>query len=116
MMQEAIARSAYAQQRAIESGEMEVVGVNTYVEDPTLASEPAPDYSALAAQQITRLAALRQGREAGAVTRSLGELRLAAARPDAPLMPAMLDAVRARATVGEISDTLRQVWGEFRAA
>jgi methylmalonyl-CoA mutase N-terminal domain/subunit len=42
------------------------------------------------------------------------ELRAAAAAPDAPLMPPILEAVRARATVGEISGVLRDVWGVYR--
>jgi len=115
MMQQAIGRSAYAQQRAIEAGEAVVVGVNRYVEDAPVASVPAPDYRALAAQQVGRLVEARRRRDGGAVTRALAELRRAAARDDAPLMPAILDAVRARATGGEVSDALRAVWGEFRS-
>src|SRR5207248_352067 len=56
--QEAIARSAYQQQRALESEEM-VVGVNKYADDLTIPSVPAPDYLALAAAQRQRLAGLR---------------------------------------------------------
>ncbi len=114
-MQEAIARSAYAQQRAIESGAMEVVGVNKYADDSTVRSTPAPDYSALAVRQVARVAAARRRRDAGRVTGALAELCHAAAELQAPLMPAILDAVRARATVGEMSDALRQVWGEYHA-
>jgi methylmalonyl-CoA mutase N-terminal domain/subunit len=114
MMQQAIARSAYAQQQAIESGAMEVVGVNVYAEDQAVPSVPAPDYAALAAQQVRRVAEARSRRDAGRAAQALAALRTAAAQADAPLMPLMLEAVRARATVGEISDGLRGVWGEYR--
>jgi len=119
--QEAIARSAYAQQRAIEtkgeggSGEEQVViGVNEYADDSPVPSVPAPDYSALAAGQRARLAEVRQRRPAGRVRTALDALRQAARERQAALMPLILEAVRARATVGEISDVLREVWGEYR--
>ena len=65
------------------------------------------------AHQKARLAAARQRREASGVETALGELRSAAAG-STPLMPPILAAVRARATLGEISDTLRAVWGVYR--
>jgi methylmalonyl-CoA mutase N-terminal domain/subunit len=114
VFQDAIARSAYAQQRAVESGARVVVGVNRYTDDAPLPSVPAPDYSALAEAQRRRLAEARRRRDGGAVARALGALRAAAERPDAPLMPAIVEAVRARATVGEISDVLRAAWGVYR--
>jgi methylmalonyl-CoA mutase N-terminal domain/subunit len=114
MMQQAIARSAYAQQQAIEAGATEVVGVNVYAEDQAVPAVPAPDYAALAAQQVRRVAEARSRRDAGKAAQALAALRTAAAQSEAPLMPLMLEAVRARATVGEISDGLRGVWGEYR--
>ena len=114
LFQEAIARSAYAQQRAIESGERVVVGVNDYADDQEVLSPPAPDYSALAGAQRRRVAEIRRKRDTGTVKRVLGTLERAARDPAAPLMEPMLDAVRARATVGEISDVLRAVWGVYR--
>ena len=114
LFQEAIARSAYAQQRAIESGESVVVGVNEYADDQTIPSVPGPDYQALAAAQCTRVAEIRGKRETGNVKRALGALERAARDPAPPLIEPMLDAVRARATVGEISDVLRAVWGVYR--
>ena len=75
----------------------------------------APDFSALEAQQKARLAEARGRRDSNAVAHALDALRHAAAGT-APLMPSILDAVRARATLGEISDALRQVWGVYRAA
>jgi methylmalonyl-CoA mutase N-terminal domain/subunit len=75
---------------------------------------PAPDYSALAEGQRARLAEVRQRRPAGPVRTALDALRQAAHERQAALMPSILEAVRARATVGEISDVLREVWGEYR--
>ena len=113
--QDAIARSAYEQQRAVESGERVVVGVNEYLVEEPVPSVPAPDYTALAAGQRARLAQLRERREAGAVQRALEALDAAARDAAAPLMEPILEAVRARATVAEISDVLRGVWGEYKS-
>jgi len=112
--QEAIARSAYAEQRAVEAGERVVVGVNQYADDQEVPSIPAPDYTALAAAQRRRVADLRGKRETGKVKRTLGQVDGAARDARAPLMEPILEAVRARATVGEISDVLRGVWGVYR--
>ena len=114
LFQQAIAASAYEQQKAIESGRAVVVGVNEYADDQTIPSVPAPDYRALAAAQRKRLGELRGKREGGRVKRVLGALEAAARDPVAPLMEPIIDVVRARATVGEISDVLRGVWGEYR--
>jgi methylmalonyl-CoA mutase, N-terminal domain len=113
--QEAIARSAYTIQQAQESGERVVVGVNRFTEDSPPPTIPTPDFSALEARQRTRLAEVRARRNAPAVRQALEALRAAAAATD-PLMPPILEAVRARATLGEISDELRKVWGVYRPA
>ena len=109
--QEAMARSAYEQQRDIEAGKQVVVGVNEYVSEEPAPPIAAPDYSGLAQQQRRRLAELRRKREGGRVKRTLGALEAAAREPGAPLMEPILDAVRARATLGEISDVCRAAWG-----
>ncbi len=114
VFQDAIAKSAFAAQRAIESGETVVVGVNEYTDEQPIPSMSAPDYSALAAAQRRRLTEIRGKRDTGNVKRVLGVLERAARDPAAPLMDPILDAVRARATVGEISDVLRGVWGVYR--
>jgi methylmalonyl-CoA mutase N-terminal domain/subunit len=80
--------------------------------DPT-APNPAPDYSTLAEAQRKRVAELRAQRDAQNVNRTLAELDAAARDSHAPLMEPMLDAVRARATLGEISDVLREAWGVY---
>src|SRR5205085_1906580 len=100
VFQEAIAKSAYAAQRAIESGKTVVVGGNEYADDQAIPSVPAPDYSALAAAQRRRVAQLRGKRKTGAVKTALGALEAAARETSAALMEPMLEAVRARATVG----------------
>jgi methylmalonyl-CoA mutase, N-terminal domain len=113
--QEAIARSAWAIQQAQESGAQVVVGVNRFTDDSPPPAIEMPDYSALASRQRERLRAVRAARDATAVQAALGALEASAAGRG-PLMPLILDAVRVRATVGEISDTLRRVWGVYRAS
>jgi methylmalonyl-CoA mutase N-terminal domain/subunit len=111
--QQAIAESAWAIQQAQESGELTVVGVNRFVdasEPPTIA---LPDYHTLEREQRERLAAVRSGRHADDVRQRLDTIKAAAAGTG-PLMNPIIDAVRARATLGEISDTLRDVWGTYR--
>jgi methylmalonyl-CoA mutase N-terminal domain/subunit len=113
--QDAIARSAYDLQRAQESGKAVVVGVNKFTDGSAVPVIPSPDFSALAVRQRARLAAVKAGRDAGAVSRTLTALG-AVARGTGPLMPAVIDAVRARASLGEISDVLRREWGTYRPA
>jgi methylmalonyl-CoA mutase N-terminal domain/subunit len=113
--QEAIARSAWELQQRQESGDQVVVGVNRFTDDSPPPKIETPDFSALEADQKARLAAVKQRRDATTVTAALSALRTAAEGTD-PLMPPILDAVRARATLGEISDTLRSVWGVYRPA
>ena len=115
VIQDAIARSAYATQQAVERGEQVVVGVNRYAEETTVPAASVPDYVALAAGQRERVAAARRRRDRTKVEKALASLRSAAASTER-LMPVILDAVRARATVGEISDALRAVWGVYRPA
>jgi len=113
--QEAIARSAWSIQQEQESGRQVVVGVNRFVEDEPPPILLAPDYSALESRQRERLAAVRARRDGDRVAAALDALAVAA-RGTTPLMPPILEAVRARATLGEISDTLRSTWGTYRPA
>lgn len=112
--QREIAESAYRYQQMVQSGEMTVVGVNKY----TLAEErPIPLLRIgpeVERRQVERLQALRRERDNTRVRETLADLRAAAADQDAPLMPAILDAVRAYATLGEIVGVLREVFGEYR--
>ncbi|UCF39970.1 MAG: methylmalonyl-CoA mutase [Gemmatimonadota bacterium] len=112
-MQDAIARSAYQYQREVEAGRAVVVGVNRFTEEGEPPRIAEPDYSALAARQVTRVRGAREARDHAAVRAALEALARAARGAD-PLMASIIAAVRARATVGEISDTLREAWGSFR--
>jgi methylmalonyl-CoA mutase N-terminal domain/subunit len=113
--QEAIARSAYELQKKQEAGEIVVVGVNRFTDDSPSLKIETPDFSALESDQRGRLEQVRTGRDGVAVTRRLAAVRAAAGGVQS-LMPPILDAVRARATLGEISDTLRAAWGTYRPA
>jgi methylmalonyl-CoA mutase, N-terminal domain len=113
VFQEAIARSAYTHQKAVESAEKVVVGVNRYPVDEPPPEIPHPDYSAFARQQVERLKTARAKRDRKKVETTLGALRKAA-KGKGQLMPAIVECVRARGTLGEISDALREVWGVYR--
>ena len=114
--QEEIARSAYEQQLRVEGGETVIVGVNRFVEDAEPPAIPAPDYSALEKSQIKAVKAMRKKRDARAVKESLAALTSASRDYTKPLhlMPLIIDAVRVRATVGEIAETLAANWGYYR--
>jgi methylmalonyl-CoA mutase N-terminal domain/subunit len=119
--QEEIGRSAYEHQLRVERGEAVVVGVNRFADESEPPIVPAPDFSALERDQVLRLGELKARRDAAAVQRALGSLRAVAgsyrdanASARAPLLPLIVDAVRARASVGEISDALRAEWGTYR--
>jgi methylmalonyl-CoA mutase, N-terminal domain len=114
-LQEAIARSAWELQQAQERGELAVVGVNKFTDDgPPLAIE-TPDFPGLEARQRARLAAVKARRNAVQVESALAAVSAAAADAG-PLLPCIVEAVGARATLGEISDALRRVWGVHRPA
>ena len=107
-----IERSAYAIARETESGERVVVGVNRYQRSEEDPYEPLRVDPAIEQQQRARLARLRAEREQGAVDAALAHLRKAAAGTD-NVLPPMKEALRVRATVGEVCDTLREVWGAY---
>jgi methylmalonyl-CoA mutase, N-terminal domain len=110
-----IERSAYHIARQIDSGDRKVVGVNAFVTPDAEPYVPLRGDPEIERQQAARLADLRARRDAGEVTRLLGELRRAADGPDNLLYP-LREALRARATVGEVCDTLRDAWGTYRPA
>jgi methylmalonyl-CoA mutase N-terminal domain/subunit len=110
--QKEIAESAYRFQQAVEAREKIIVGVNGFVaEDEAPLSILYIDESA-ADTQLARLAQVKARRSQTAVDRALDQLKHAAAGRD-NTMPPLLDAVRAYATVGEMCDALRLVWGEY---
>ncbi|MFI2208878.1 methylmalonyl-CoA mutase [Streptomyces sp. NPDC020141] len=105
-----IERSAYRVARETESGERVVVGVNRFTADAEEPYEPLRVDPAIEERQRERLAALRAGRDGPAVDAALGALRTAAGGTE-NVLPPMKDALRARATVGEVCGALRAVWG-----
>ena len=110
-VQDEIHKAAYAFQRAVEKNETVVVGVNRYL----LEDAPVEMFRvdpALEAEQIRRLAEVKTGRDKAAVATARNRLRTAAGSGE-NLVSVIVDAVRARSTVGEISDTLRDVYGTF---
>jgi methylmalonyl-CoA mutase N-terminal domain/subunit len=111
--QEQIHQSAYDHQRAVESGDRIIVGVNEYREEEAGGRIEQPDYGALESEQKDRVAAVRESRDDDAVTDRLAAVRQAAAGDD-NLLPPIVDAVKAMATLGEIADVLREEWGEYR--
>jgi methylmalonyl-CoA mutase, N-terminal domain len=112
-IQREIQNAAYEYQRAVESGGRIVVGVNRFEQDedsgvPVFRLDPAVERA-----QVKSVQQVRASRSASAVETALAALEKAA-RGTANLMPAILQAAEARATVGEISDRLRGVFGEYR--
>ncbi|HEY1403992.1 MAG TPA: methylmalonyl-CoA mutase family protein, partial [Pyrinomonadaceae bacterium] len=115
-VQREIQEAAYTYQRAVETKDATVVGVNRFqIEEEAspalLRVEPAIERA-----QVERLQALRARRDAGAVEATLAALEAGARTTTENLLPHILAAVEAYATVGEISHRLRRVWGEYREA
>jgi methylmalonyl-CoA mutase N-terminal domain/subunit len=111
--QDRIAQSAYRAQLDVESGEDVVVGVNRFQTDGDEAPVELLRVSdAVRDEQVARLRALRQSRDDGRWRAALDAVE-AAARGDENVVPRVLDAVEAEATVGEIAGRLREVWGEY---
>jgi methylmalonyl-CoA mutase N-terminal domain/subunit len=112
-VQREIQEAAYRYQKAVEAKDLVVVGVNRF----QLKEEPPVNVlridPALEQAQVERLRALRERRNASAVTTALAKLKQAATT-DENLLPRILECVEAYATVGEISNTLREIWGEYR--
>ncbi|MFG3531495.1 methylmalonyl-CoA mutase [Streptomyces sp. NPDC047917] len=107
-----IERSAYRVALETDSAERVVVGVNRFRLDEEEPYEPLRVDPAIEAEQAARLAKLRADRDQGAVDAALARLRKAAEGTENVLYP-MKDALGARATVGEVCDALREVWGRY---
>jgi len=114
-IQREIQNSAYEYQRAIESQEAIVVGVNQFQSEEASKIKTLRVDPAIERRQVERLRALRDRRDAMATESSLMKLD-ASARGDENVLPRILDCVENLATVGEISNRLRGVWGEYREA
>jgi methylmalonyl-CoA mutase N-terminal domain/subunit len=112
-IQNEIQSAAYRYQQEIERGERIIVGVNKFVSDETVALQTFRVPPELEQQQIERVRQVRASRSASNVNAALARLS-AAARSTDNLMPCILDCCRALVTLGEISDALRGVFGEYR--
>ncbi len=110
--QNEIERSSYRYQQQIERGERVIVGVTRYATDVDTQPETLTISAQAGQRQIDRLRQVRAERDASAVGAALTALETAA-RGDANLMPLILDAVGAYASVGEICDAMRRVFGEY---
>ena len=105
--------ASYRHQQQVEAGDRVIVGVNRYREKEALTPELLRVDPAARDQQIARLERLKAERETSAVEQAIGALK-EAAESDQNLLSFILDAVEAQATLGEISDALRSVFGEHR--
>ena len=111
--QKEVAESAYRFQQAVERREKLIVGANEYVEQNERPIETLYIDEGAGETQLRRLERLRASRDNAAVHTSLARMKAAATSRD-NLMPPILDAVRAYATLGEMCDALREVWGEYQ--
>ncbi len=114
-IQKEIGDAAYAYQRAVETGEQIVVGVNKFQIDEELPKNILRVDPEVEAYQREKTARVRAERDAAAVDRALDALRRAASE-GTNVMPPILEAVKAYATLGEICDVLRGVYGEYTEA
>jgi methylmalonyl-CoA mutase N-terminal domain/subunit len=110
-IQQEIANSAYRYQREIEDKDRIIVGVNDFVVDEQPEVEPLRVTQASLRGQMDRLARVRRARDKKKWQASLDHLRKACDDEDVNTMPLILDAVRARATLGEICDVMREAFG-----
>jgi methylmalonyl-CoA mutase N-terminal domain/subunit len=112
---EEIHRAAYQYQLEVEADKRVVVGLNRFTETEAEARIEQPEFPELEERQARRLAQTRRRRDDAAVRRFLALVAETAAG-EGNLLPPIIAAVKARATLGEISDKLREVWGEYQAA
>ncbi len=112
-MQDEIEQAAYEYAKAVESGDEVVVGVNRFTEEEASEPEAFPIDPLLQRAQIERLQALRASRDQAGVDAAIDDVR-AAARGTQNLLVPMREALKRRATLGEVSDALREVFGEYR--
>ncbi len=114
-IQKEIADAAYKYQKEIEEGKRIIVGVNKFQTDEPIEVEILKVDPSIRDKQIERLKKLRSERDSKKVEEALDKLRNAAETEDENLMPYIIEAHRHLATLGEVTDVLREVWGEYRA-
>src|SRR5580658_867201 len=108
-----IERSAYRIAREVDSGERKVIGVNAFTSEQEEPYEPLRLDPAIEEEQAARLAELRDRRDSAEVRRRLDDVK-SAANTDGNLLYPLRAALRALATIGEVSDALRDVWGVYK--
>jgi methylmalonyl-CoA mutase N-terminal domain/subunit len=113
-IQKEIQESAYAYQKAVETAEQVVIGLNKFKEEGARPANLLRVDQSVMKSQLAKLEALKAERDNAAVQSALGRLRESARGSD-NLMPPMMEAVGAYATLGEICDTLREIFGEYTA-
>jgi len=112
-IQNEIARSAYEHQRRVETGEKIIVGVNKFQEEP---GAPIPGFRVddqIRQMQIEKLKEFKNSRDNSMVDQCLQDLNDKASN-GGNLMPSVVGAIEHKCTLGEIADTLREVWGEYK--
>jgi methylmalonyl-CoA mutase N-terminal domain/subunit len=112
-MQDEIERAAYGCAKAIDDGEKVVVGVNRFLDEDVEAGEAFPIDAALQRAQIDRTQGVRSSRDQSGVDAALADVATTAAGSGNLLVP-MREALRRMATLGEVSDVLRQVFGVYK--
>ncbi|TLZ72014.1 MAG: methylmalonyl-CoA mutase [Methanobacteriota archaeon] len=113
-VQREIAESAYRFQREVEDGKRTIVGVNRFRSDEAVPPKPQKVDPRLEREQVARVKAFRAKRSAKVAKHALAAVREAAAL-EGNLVPVILDAVKAKATLGEISGAMREIFGGYRA-
>ena len=107
-----IESAAYEYAKSVDDGERTIVGVNRFVEETDVEPEVFPIDPALQREQVDRVKAVRADRDQAAVAQALDDVR-AAARGTQNLLPPMRVALSRRATLGEVSDALREEFGVY---
>jgi len=109
-----IAEASFRYQQEVEHGQRRIVGVNAYTMDDDTQPEILHIDPAMEQRQIAKIQALRARRDPATVETKLARLKEDAAHDNRNLMPAIIDAAKADATIGEMCDALREVWGTWR--
>ncbi len=112
--QKEIGESAYRHQREVEQGDRLIVGVNAFKSKGSEKISLLKIHDEVAQEQIERLTQLKATRDQAAVAETLARVEAACRDEAINLMPPVIDAVKAYATLGEISDVFRKVWGQYR--
>jgi methylmalonyl-CoA mutase N-terminal domain/subunit len=112
--QKEIGESAYRFQREVEEGDRLIVGVNAFKSDAPAPIDLLKIDERVAHEQVERLQQVRRERNQAAVDAALATVEAACRDEKRNLVPPVIEAVKAYATLGEISDVFRKVWGQYR--